>query len=86
MNKTVYLGLSIVKLSKILMYQFSYDDVKPKYGKKAKLCYMDTYSVIAYMIYTKILQKMLKRDLILQIMNQNTIPLRDHCLKKKIKK
>ena len=69
MNKTVYLGLSIVKLSKILMYQFSYDDAKPKYGKKAKLCYMDTYSVIAYMIYIKILQKMLKRDLILQIMN-----------------
>ena len=73
MNKTVYLGLSIRELSKILMYQFWHDDVKPKYGKKAKLCYMDTDSVIAYMIYTKILQKMLKRDLILQIMNQNDL-------------
>ena len=40
MNKTVYLGLSILKLSKILMYEFWYDYVKPKYCEK--LCYMDT--------------------------------------------
>ena len=41
MNKPVYLGLSILELRKILMHQFWYDYVKPKYGKKAKLCYMD---------------------------------------------
>ena len=29
------------------MYQFWYDFVKPKYGEKAKLCYMDTDSFIA---------------------------------------
>ena len=40
MNKPVYLGLSI--LSKILVYEFSYDYIKPKYRKKQKLCYMDT--------------------------------------------
>ena len=40
MNKPVYLGLSI--LSKILLYEFSYDYIKPKYRKKQKLCYMDT--------------------------------------------
>ena len=28
------------------MYEFWYDYVKPKYGKKAKLCYMDTDSFI----------------------------------------
>ena len=33
-NKSVYLGLSILKLSKILMYEFRYDYVKQKYGKK----------------------------------------------------
>ena len=42
MNKPVCLGLSIVELSKILIYEFWYDYVKPKYGEKAKLCYMDT--------------------------------------------
>ena len=44
MNKPVYLGLSILELSKILMYEFWYDYVKPKYDEKAKLCYMVTVS------------------------------------------
>ena len=48
MNKPVYLGLLILELSKILMYEFWYDYVKPKYGEKAKLCYMDTDSFIVY--------------------------------------
>ena len=43
-NKTVYLGLSILGLSKTIMYEFWYDYVKLKYGEKAKLCYMDTNS------------------------------------------
>ena len=71
-NKPVYLGLSILELSKILMYEFSYDYVKPKYGEKAILCYMDTVSFIVYIqqtIFIKTLQKMLKLDLIIQIMN-----------------
>ena len=42
MNKTVSLGLSILELSNILMYEFWYDFVKPKYDEKAKLCYMDS--------------------------------------------
>ena len=36
MNKPVYLGLSILELNKILIYEFWYDYVKPKYGEKAK--------------------------------------------------
>ena len=36
MNKSVYLGLSILELSKILMYEFWYGYVKSKYGEKAK--------------------------------------------------
>ena len=42
MNKPVYLGLSILELSKILMYEFWYNYVKPKYGEISKLCYMYT--------------------------------------------
>ena len=48
MIKPVYLGLSILEISKKLINMFSYDNVKPKYGEKAKLCYMDTDSFIAY--------------------------------------
>ena len=47
-NKPIYLALPILKLSKILMYEFWYDYVKPKYGEKAKLSYIDTDSFILY--------------------------------------
>ena len=48
MNEPVYLGLSILELSKILIHEFRYDYVEPNCGKKAKLCYMDTDSFIVY--------------------------------------
>ena len=48
MNKSVYLGLSILDLSKAIMYEFLYDCVKPKYCENAKFCYMDTVSFIAH--------------------------------------
>ena len=40
-NKPIYLGLSILEVSKILMYEFWYYYMKPKYGNDVKLCYMD---------------------------------------------
>ena len=46
MNKPIYLGLSILDISKILMYEFRYDYMKPKYGDNVKLSYMDTDSFI----------------------------------------
>ena len=46
MNKPVYLGLSILDISKNVMYEFWYDYVKPKYDENAELCYMDTDSFI----------------------------------------
>ena len=46
MNKSIYLGLSILEINKILMYEFWYDYVKPKYGNNVKLCYMDTASFV----------------------------------------
>ena len=46
MNKPIYLGLSILGSSKLLMYEFWYDYMKPKYGNNVKLSYMDTDSFI----------------------------------------
>ena len=46
MNKPICLGLSILDISKITMYEFWYDYVKIKYKDKARLCYMDTDSFV----------------------------------------
>ena len=46
MNNSVCLELSILELSKVLIHEFWYDYVKPKHSEKAKLCCMDTDSLI----------------------------------------
>ena len=55
MKKPVYLGQAVLDLSEIIMYEFHYDYMKPKYdGKNShlrgalclKLCYMDTDSLV----------------------------------------
>ena len=48
MNKLVNLGLSLIEISKSLMYEFWYDYIKKKYQNNAKLYYMDTGSFIIY--------------------------------------
>ena len=59
--------MSILDISKTLMYKFWYDYVKPKYGDRAKLCYMDTDSFIIYIKtedFMKTFQMTLKDGLI----------------------
>ena len=61
MNKPIYLSLPKLEISKILMYQFWYDYMKPKYGDNVKLCYTDSDSFIIS-IKTKDLYKDIADD------------------------
>ena len=48
MTKPIYLGPSVLGISKTIMYKFWYDYIEPKYEGTAKLCYMDTDSFVIY--------------------------------------
>ena len=45
-NKLIYLGLAILSISKIKMYEYWYNDIKKKYNKDVKLCYIDMDTVL----------------------------------------
>ena len=61
MNKPVYLGMSILDLSKITMFDFHYQYIKPKYGNRAKLLFTDTDSFL-YEIQTEDFYKDISED------------------------
>ena len=48
MNKPIYLGVAILSLSKILMYDYCYNEMKPNYEDRIRLCYVDTDSFIMH--------------------------------------
>ena len=48
MNKPVYLGMSILEISKTLMYEFRHDCIKPKHQDKMNLCCIDSDSFIIH--------------------------------------
>ena len=48
MSKPIYLGFSILGISKTLMFEFWYEYIKSKYGDNVRLCYTDTDSFIVH--------------------------------------
>ena len=60
-NKPVYLGMCILDLSKIIMFDFHYNYIKPKYGNNAKLLFTDTDSLL-YEIQTEDFYKDISGD------------------------
>jgi len=46
LNKPVYTGMTILDNSKILMYDFYYNELKKQYGSKCELLYTDTDSLL----------------------------------------
>ena len=67
MNIHIYLGLSILDISKTNMYELYYNYIKPKYEDRVKLCYTNTDSFAIYIKtenFMKILLMMLKDGLI----------------------
>ena len=46
LNKPAYIGMCILELSKVLMYEFHYDYIKNKYDNSSKLLFTDTDSLM----------------------------------------
>ena len=80
MNKPVYLGLSILDISKITMYEFWSNYVKPRYNEKAKSCYMDTGRFLVHVrtedIYEVIAKDVGKRSNTLSYKLERLLPKR----------
>ena len=71
LNKPGYLGMCILDLRKVLMYEFHYDCTKNEYGNNLRVLFTDT-DIVMYEIKTKNFMKIsvrIKKCLILAIIH-----------------
>ena len=61
LNKSAYIGICILELTKVLMYEFHYDYTKNKYGNNPRLLFKDTDSLM-YEIETEYVYKNFSND------------------------
>ena len=47
LNKSAYVGMYILALIEVPMYEFHYDQIKKKYGNKSKLLFANTDSLMS---------------------------------------
>ena len=46
LNKPAYIGMCILELTKVIMYEFHYDYIENKYGNNSRLFFLDTDSLM----------------------------------------
>ena len=69
-NKPVYLGFSMLYVSKPVTYAFWHDYVKLKYGENPKIWFMDTDSFIVH-VKTDDIYKSIVKDVEIEIDTSN---------------
>ena len=60
MERPIYVGFTVLELSKLCMYQFYYDILKEKYGENVELAYTDTDSLLVKITTENIYKDMVK--------------------------
>ena len=61
LNKTAYVGMCILDLSKVLMYEFHYNYIQNKHGNNSRLLFTD-FDSLMYEIKTDDVYKDFSRD------------------------
>lgn len=61
LNRPIYVGFTILDLSKVQMYEFHYEYTKQKYGVDAKLLFTDTDS-LCYEVKTEYMYEDILKD------------------------
>lgn len=63
LDKPIYVGVTVLELAKLHMYEFHYGEMLPRYNSDVQLCYTDTDSFLYYIktpdVYTDIREKMI---------------------------
>ena len=66
LNKPGYIGMRILDLSKVLMYQFHYDYIKNKHSYNSKLSFIDKNSAAITKLLILVINQLCQNSTIIQ--------------------